>query len=294
MRSMKSSFSLRCSTLLVVLFAFASQLFAEEARVLSADEIIERYRVASGVSSEFAYIELKRFIDNKPVDSQRALLITKQVAEARNTMFRLIQPPEVEGVTLLLQSGDAETEPQIFLYLPEIGATKPIRSSGEGGSPFMGSDFNMEDLMEELPGRNVYVRLADKVINGSECFVVRAKPIANQTETGFSRGYTQRDLYIAKETYNLLQVDFYKDLGNLVKNMQAFGYNSGDVLGETRRPQRLVMFDIEKNSMSVIKIIESRLNEKVEDRILTPQGISRISKGDVESFLFGFTTIEVE
>ncbi|MEM9227400.1 MAG: outer membrane lipoprotein-sorting protein, partial [Verrucomicrobiota bacterium] len=263
-------------------------------RRLTGNEIIERYRVSSGVSSEFAYIELKRFIDNKPVDSQRALLVSKQSGSIRKTLFRLLQPPEVEGVSLLLKGADKSEEPEIHLYLPEIGATRKIRSTQQGGTPFMGSDFNMQDLMEELPGENVYARLADKVVNGMECFVVRAKPLAQQTQSGFSRGYSQRDLYISKSTYNLLQVDFYRGLGTLVKNMQAFGYDSGAVIGETRRPERLVMFDIEKNSMSVIKVIESRLNERVDDQLLTAQGISSMTTGQVEDLLFGFTTIDVE
>lgn len=259
---------------------------------LSGEEIVGNYLERQSVDSEFALIGLKRYTGDTLIEETRLILLSGQVNGTRATLFHVVSPPESRGVSLLFENDPSRSCPNVHMYLPEIGQTKQLRARGSEGTPFLGTDFSVEDLMEELPAANLYVRLADAVIDGAECYVVRAKPIATQTESGFSQGYTQRDLYISRSDHTLRRVDFYRDLGSLVKSKHAFGYESPEVLGETKRPHKAIMYAMNKSTSTVATVYQSRLGEKFDLSLLTPEGLGAIDEEKSQSLILGFEDFE--
>jgi hypothetical protein len=118
------------------------------------------------------------------------------------SFIRFTAPAQIDGVSLLTQdeAGDAS---QQWLYLPELGKTRRIASSGKGGR-FVGSDYFYEDLQDREVALDEHRYLGEKDLDGVICAVLESVP----REPGNSV-YSKRVAWIHRDTQIPLQVHFY-------------------------------------------------------------------------------------
>lgn len=243
-------------------------------------EIVEGYVKTLVVDSELAYLSLKRFESGALVDDKRLLALTRKDGEARSSLLRLQRPQALEGVTaLFLQRPGAEAE--VYQYLPEIGSVQRVRGAARS-SPFLESDFSLQDLERETPDDNEYSRLPDALIQGELCYVIEAVPRHPDASS-----YRRRVLYIAKDSQHLLQLELYRAGETPAKVLHLFGYGSERVKGDTRRPERAVMVDAARGTSTTVRVIESRLNEDLPANLFEPTGIPEIRSEDMTQLLLG-------
>lgn len=120
-------------------------------------------------------------------------------------------PKDVEG-TAFLSFSHALVPDEQWLYLPALKRVKRIASANKSG-PFMGSEFAFEDLSSNEVAKYTYEYLRDEKLDGQDCYVIRSFP---QYEDS---GYSQRDVWIDKQYYRTLKIDFYDRKGALLKTM---------------------------------------------------------------------------
>ena len=173
-----------------------------------------------------------------------------------------------------------------YIFLPDIGQVTKISGDSKSGY-FLGSDFTFEDLLREIPGNFKYERKGDTVIHGAECYTIRAFP----TDGSAGSYYSYREFFIKKETFMLHQIEFYGPGDKLLKVLEAFEYNSSAVKGETVRPRHAVMTNMEKNSVTIFNVVESRLNLELDADLFTPKAIKNWTAEEVRDLIFdyGFT-----
>jgi hypothetical protein len=248
----------------------------------TAREIIDRYVATQSVDSVLAYVSLRRFARGELVDDKRLLAMTRRDGGTRASLMRVQRPEDLEGVTALFVD-PAEGPASIYQYLPAVGQSREIRGSAMR-APFLGSDFTLQDLQREVPADNAYSRLPDSTVDGVACHAVAAVPRSPEDSA-----YARRVLHIAIDTNRLMQIDFFAEMDDTepAKVFNAFAYGSSDVKGETRRPQRAVMIDHEKNTTSVLRVIESRLGTDLDAGYFTPEGIASMESKDVHGLLLG-------
>jgi hypothetical protein len=278
--------ALAIGTLLTVMIPLTAM--SEE---LTGRAIIDRYMETLDADSELAYIRMKTYIPDglhSIVKEHRFLaLMRKNGKGKRSYMMRMIRPVSVEGVTLLAIEGGGGTEQ--FSYLPDIGYVTRISPDSRSGA-FLGSDFTYEDLLREVPGNFRYERQPDQVVHGVECYALRAYP---ESEAPPSY-YLYRDLYIEKEAFTVSKIDFYTSGDKPVKTFDAYEYNSPEVSGETLRPRHAVLADLEKNTMTVMNVVEGRLNTDLDPKLFTPDAIVELTPVDLRNLIFtqGFTVTD--
>lgn len=119
-------------------------------------------------------------------------------------------------------------------------------------------------------------------MNGEEVYVVQATPL-DPNETAYSR----RILHLSKDGTRLLRVEFFRHGEHPVKTLDAYGYGSSRVEGETRRPERVVMTNHREESSTILRVIESRLDERLDAGMFTPEGIGKIRSEDLTQLLVG-------
>ena len=125
--------------------------------------------------------------------------------------------------------------------------------------------------MREIPRNYEYERLEDTFVTGVVCYKVRAQ--SNSEED--ASAYIYRDLYIARDSFHLLQIDFYGPGEKLMKVLNAYDYESAKVKGATVRPHRAVMQDFDKDSSTIFTVIEGRIDEEIDADLLTPAKIEK-------------------
>ncbi|WP_309387596.1 outer membrane lipoprotein-sorting protein [Cerasicoccus frondis] len=266
-------------TLALSLTPFA--LFANDDAQSEGRKLMDQYVATQTVDSELAFIELKTFETETPTDEiikKRFIAVTEKTGNGTyDYLIRMVRPLDVEGVSVLTNVDGAVVEQ--YLFLPAQG--KPLKLSSAGSGNFLGSDFAYEDLIRETPGNYEYTRLPDGVAQGEICAVVQAIP----TDAGASQ-YAYRKLYLDPDTFEVRRIEFFNELdGEAVKELQAYEYRSPDIEGSTVRPRFAVMTNLETGTISVFKVLKSRLNLDVDSKLFEADQLASVSEADVNGLL---------
>ena len=136
------------------------------------------------------------------------------------SMLRFINPEAIRGVALLSKQETGNAYEQT-LYLPALGQLRKISGSGQKGY-FMGSDFAYEDLLPENPRKYHYERGLDDYLDDVQCFRITARPI--DQESTDSTGYAKREIWISREDYTILKIEFYIGEEKLLKTLRFTQY----------------------------------------------------------------------
>ncbi len=167
-------------------------------------------------------------------------------------------PSSVAGTALLAwQSVDGPDHQ--WTYLPAQGRTRKQNATrGSSRKYFMGTDLTYEDISAEDIDKFQYERQPDQSIGDVAHFVVRARPA--DPELAKESGYQYRDLFLRKDNYVLVRVDFYDTRGKFIKRMLAKGapVNIG---GQAWRVDHVVLENEKENHRTELIVNERVLGE---------------------------------
>jgi outer membrane lipoprotein-sorting protein len=158
------------------------------------------------------------------------------------------QPLDVRGTVFLNFTHASEPDDQ-WMYLPKLSKVKRIRSRNKSG-PFMGSEFAFEDMSSFEIEKYKFKYLRDETYEGQASFVLEQIP------TDKNSGYSKQIVWVDKEHYRALKIEFYDRKGSLLKELANFDFTL--YLDKYWRPLRVEMFN-EQNGKST-ELITHELN----------------------------------
>lgn len=141
------------------------------------------------------------------------------------------EPADIKGTAFLSFTHILEADDQ-WLYLPALKRVKRISSKNKSG-PFMGSEFAFEDLSSREIPKYTYLYTGDEVVDGEDAFIIELRPTYKYS------GYTRSVVWLSKEKYQPLKVEYYDRKNSLLKTMVASGYKQ--YLGQYWRPSMMQM-----------------------------------------------------
>lgn len=273
----KPTFALSLAFTLAPVAAFA------DAALFSGKELMDRYAQTQTVDSELAFIELKTFETDTPTEEivkRRFLAMTQKHGDGGyDYLIRMIRPKDVEGVSVLTNV-HGQDELEQFIYLPAQGKIIELGGVGRDGN-FLDTDFAYEDLVRETPGNFEYTRLDDAVAQGEICAVVQAKPTSGDISQ-----YAYRNIYLDPESFEVRKIEFFSEGGDKpVKELQAYEYRSPDIDGSTVRPRFAVMTNLETGTISVFKVLKSRLGLEIDEQFFSSDYLPKMTEADVNGLL---------
>lgn len=121
-------------------------------------------------------------------------------------------PKDVKGTILLTHAHRRDDDDQ-WLFLPALKRVKRIAAANKSGS-FMGSEFAYEDIATQHLEKYTYRWLRDEVCDGHDCCVIERSP-ADRDNSGYSR----QVVWIDKQAYRTLKVDYYDRKDSLLKTL---------------------------------------------------------------------------
>jgi len=120
-------------------------------------------------------------------------------------------PKDVKGTAFLSYSHSVGADDQ-WLYLPSLKRVKRISSRNKSG-PFMGSEFSFEDLSSFEIDKYSYKYLGDENVAGMDSFKVEQYPKDENS------GYSKRIVWVDKQEYRIIKVEFYDRKKSLLKTL---------------------------------------------------------------------------
>lgn len=191
-----------CSSLLLV-SGNALAITAEEYGLQIA---IEQDARDQGFNDSIADLDMVLTNEAGDVATRTLTIKTLEVnGDGDKTITLFNSPRDVKGTSLLTWSHALKGDDQ-WLYLPALKRVKRVSSKNKSGS-FMGSEFSYEDLSSQEVEKYTYKYLRDENYNGMDSFVVEQYP------TYAYSGYSRQIVWIDKEHYTTLKVEYY-DKGN--------------------------------------------------------------------------------
>jgi outer membrane lipoprotein-sorting protein len=126
------------------------------------------------------------------------------------------QPKDVKGTAFLSFTHKSGADDQ-WLYLPALKRVKRISSDNKSG-PFMGSEFAYEDISSQEVEKYTYNYLKDEAYEQLDCYVYERFPVDEKS------GYSRQIVWMDKEHYRIMKIDFYDRKNTLLKTLTYHGY----------------------------------------------------------------------
>lgn len=238
---------------------------------LTGLEIMETQRRLHRLDDE-EELRLMVMVDDSGQERRRKLagyMITPPGADQYKLLLRFQSPRDVRNTGLLVwenETGDADQ----WLYLPAFRRVKRIPTSGKKNR-FMGTDFAYEDLRREPIKLNDYSLVGSETLDGQETFVVEAKPATEAAAD--DSGYSKRKLWIHKELFTTLAVEYYDKAGRLWKVLKNRDFES---VGHTAwAPNEIEMTDIQTGTKTIVIIESRKVNQGLNARFFTEVELRR-------------------
>src|SRR6056297_3998974 len=179
---------------------------------ITGEEVLDE--VDKTLNSNTRRSEIKMTIVNE--NDQKRERTVEIVSKGDNKgLVQFLAPADVEGTSFLTLTEDGEEN--MWLYLPAIGNVRKIASHMRNGS-FMGTDFTYNDI--SMLGGSDYrsdykSNLEDEVkYNGKDCYLLKTVPTKEDIE------YAKMKMWVNKENYMPLKMEFYDSDGKLLKIMK--------------------------------------------------------------------------
>ena len=163
--------------------------------------------------------ELTMILKNRHGEQSERYIRSKTlevIGDGDKTLSIFDKPRDVKGTAFLSFSHKEGADDQ-WLYLPALKRVKKISSNNKSG-PFMGSEFAFEDLSSQEVEKYTYKYVGDDVLDGMNCFILERDPVDPKS------GYTKQIVWIDKEEYRTLKIDFYDRKSSLLKTLTFSNY----------------------------------------------------------------------
>lgn len=175
------------------------------------------------------------------------------------------QPADIKGTAFLSFTHVLDADDQ-WLYLPALKRVKRISSKNKSG-PFMGSEFAFEDLSSREVEKFSYLYLKDETVDGENAFVIEVRPNYKYS------GYTRSVVWISKEKYQPLKIDYYDRKNSLLKTMTVSGYQQ--YLGQYWRPDVMVMTNHQTKKETRLDFADYKFKMGLSERDFNKSSLKR-------------------
>ncbi|WP_457676553.1 outer membrane lipoprotein-sorting protein [Thiolapillus sp.] len=175
------------------------------------------------------------------------------------------QPRDVKGTALLTFSHKVKDDDQ-WLYLPALKRVKRIASRNKSG-PFMGSEFAFEDLASQEVEKYTYKFIRDDELDGIPVFLQERYPVSKYS------GYTRQLVWIDKERYIPLKIEFYDRKNALLKVLVFRGYKQ--YLDRYWRADEMFMDNKQTGKSTLLTWKDYRFRTGLKDSDFTRNSLKR-------------------
>ena len=239
---------------ILMLPLFAQAQTPAEKGLAIAEEVDKRDSSWSDQTSTMRMILHNRNGDESSREIRNRLLEVQD--DGDKTLIIFDEPNDIKGTAFLSFTHAAIPDEQ-WLYLPALKRIKRISSNNKSG-PFMGSEFSYEDINSQEVNKYTYTYLRDEQVEGRDNFVNENKPTYEHS------GYTRMQVWIDKEYYQPVKIEYYDRKNELLKTLSYKGYKQ--YAGRYWRPDVMEMVNHQNGKSTRLEWRDYKFSTGLTDR----------------------------
>ena len=222
----------------------------------TVEEIIEGARDAQKVDRSIQQVRMT-LVSRSGAERIREFEIrVRRDGDIISSYTRFSQPSDVAGTQMVMIDHPDSTDVQL-LYLPAFQTVRTIAGNARRGA-FMGSDFAYEDL-EISNASESNPRLISE--SDSEWII--------DTEPPDDSSYSRIRLHVDRSNYLPVRIEFFDRSGDPLKVLEVLEQTTS---GDTVLPTRSRMTNLQRDTSTLMEIVEHQLNvseEEIPETIFT-------------------------
>ncbi len=218
---------------------------------------IEADKRDSGWTDQIAGMSM--ILKNKQGDtSERVMRITtlEVPGDGDKSLITFDDPKDIKGTAFLSHTHSLIPDDQ-WLYLPALKRVKRISSSNKSG-PFVGSEYAYEDLSSQEVEKYKYKWLRDETLDGRDAFVIERYPQYEHS------GYTRQIVWLDKEMYQPLKLDFFDRKDSQLKTLLFLDYKQ--YLDQYWRADSMQMTNHQNGKSTILSWSDYKFKTGLSDR----------------------------
>ena len=182
------------------------------------------------------------------------------------SVLRFTAPAEVKGVALLVVNHPEKASDQ-WMWTPAINRERRIALQ-DRSTRFFGTDFSFEDLEERDTNQYDYKLIGSENVDGFDTWTIESQPRRTKVSQ-----YTRSRIWVRKDNYVLVQIENY----NKDQMIRRARYTDIRNVQGIWTAHQIEMFDVKRNSRTILKIDRLSYNLPMKDDDFTVQAMRRAS-----------------
>ncbi|TKB91361.1 MAG: outer membrane lipoprotein-sorting protein [Nitrospira sp.] len=178
-------------------------------------------------------------------------------------------PVDVQGTTFL-QIQNADTDDDMWIYLPALKKTRRLVSANKRDS-FVGSDFAYGDVLTLSPKLFQHVLVKSEVYDNVECFVVESVPKDQSKVEDF--GYTKKVTWLRKDNYLESRVEYFNDRNERIKTQTTSNHRLLQAQPPRWIAMKREMVNHESGHKTIVLVEKTDTEKELEDNLFTVRSI---------------------
>ena len=244
---------------------------------MTGKEVIDKQEKMQSVNSDIIKSNMIIIDSSNNIEKRKTINIYKKLKNVKKSVITFLYPSNVKGVALLnYKFSDYENQ---WLYLPALHRFQQI-AEGSKFDYFMGTDFTYEDLSPINKEHYTYKLLREETIennfqnlkNKFDCYVVESKPKEKYKNDTL---YSKKILWIEKNNYYTVRIDFYNKDGKLIKRELNFSFKNipNKIKTTIYRPIYSIMNNFKEKHLTLVNNVDIKVNININYK-LNQQNIS--------------------
>jgi hypothetical protein len=198
-----------------------------------------------------------------------ARLHWKRFGEGQHRLrIRVDKPLDLRGSSYLVIEKDSTDD--MFMYLPAVQKVRRI-TSGMISDSLWGTDFGYEDIkhLQGIAAEGAVERLADSTVADRAVYVLAMVPESSGEST-----YSKIVSFVARDNCIAIKTDFY-ERGDAPRKVLLADLDQLTREGDRWSARSLEMRDLESQTTSRLRVVETRDDVEIPDRTFNPTLLGR-------------------
>ncbi len=230
---------------------FTALLFAQEAQeiVAKADSVVNAPKDQKATMKMI-------LIDKNGNEKHREAQFLQKGDEKR--IMRFTAPADQKGIAFLGLPNDVQ-----YLYMPAFHKVRRIASHVKN-TKFAGTDFTYDDLSSFKYSEDYNAKLLSE---DNQFWVLELTP-----KPGVKKDYGKLKMWVRKDNYYPVKVEFYDKGGNLWKVM---GRRQIEKMGKYWVSKEMEMKDLKEQHSTIMKLEDMKFDTGLSDKLFTKRYLKR-------------------